>query len=119
MGAIKVTAQKKERLISTLHKHKYGNLPQSLIDAAIATERVPYDPDKHINFKPPQKIFSFKELKQDSKGISPNAVSEPFPLFSEEAVKQMRAELFCQNVLESNYCPTSATSGIIRGHCPR
>jgi hypothetical protein len=34
----------------------------------------------------------------DSRGVSPVGVSEPFPLFTEEAIDQMRAEVLSEEV---------------------
>ncbi|KAJ4308431.1 hypothetical protein N0V84_012103 [Fusarium piperis] len=44
-----------------------------------------------------------KEIGLEGHSISPNACSEPFPLFSEEAIKQMGAEIFSENILEKCY----------------
>lgn len=52
-------------------------------------------------------------------GISPVAVSEPFPLFTEEAVRTMRGEVFTKEVWDSCLHSTAFANCQIRGHCPK
>ncbi|KAK3111815.1 hypothetical protein LTR53_012541 [Teratosphaeriaceae sp. CCFEE 6253] len=99
-------------------RHAADNLPESLLLTARATEKTAFDPATHLTFTPPRKILTFEDLGQSDAGISPNAVSEPFALFTDEAVKQMRAEIFSPEILARHYCPTSPSSGQVRGHCP-
>lgn len=62
-----------------------------------------FDPKKHLNFKEPEKIFTMDELKLGhGEHVSPVAVSEPFQLFTEEAVERMRQEIFKPDVM-TNY----------------
>ena len=66
-----------------------------------ATEAVTFDAGKHLKYTPPSRIRSMKELGlPEDCGISPVAVSEPFPLFSEEAIQQMRKEVLSEPVWE-------------------
>ena len=61
-----------------------------------------FDPKKHIDFVPPTKVHNMSDLKlPEGTGVSPFAVSEPFKLFTEEAVARMRAEIFRKAVLEN------------------
>lgn len=61
-----------------------------------------FDPQKHIDFTPPAKILTMSDLKlPEGTGVSPFAVSDPFQLFTQEAVQRMRAEIFSKNVLEN------------------
>ena len=61
-----------------------------------------FDPQKHIDFVPPSKTHSMSDLKlPEGTGVSPFAVSEPFQLFTEEAVARMRAEIFSKEVMEN------------------
>ena len=94
------------------------HLPQSLIDRARVSQKADFDPSKHINFAYPKKIHTMKELGLEGQGISTTAISEPFPLFTEEAVRQMRAEIFSQKVLDSCQVDSSFATKMIRGHCP-
>lgn len=94
-------------------------LPQSLIDEARSHARVPFDPDRHLNIVPPDKIYTMREIGLEGQGISPNAVSEPFSLFTPEAVKQMRAEIFSQPVLDSCQYSSDFAKNMIRGFGPK
>jgi hypothetical protein len=58
-----------------------------------------FDSAKHLNFTPPEKITMMTELGFPADlGVSPVAVSEPFQLFSQEAVQQMRREILTDNL---------------------
>ncbi len=66
-----------------------------------------FNPKKHLDFQEPERIYTMKDLKLDSGAqVSPVAVSEPFRLFTEEAVERMRQEIFKPEILE-NYQYTS------------
>lgn len=61
-----------------------------------------FDPKKHIDFVPPSKIHSMSDLKlPEGTGVSSVAVSEPFQLFTQEAVTRMRAEILSKEVMEN------------------
>jgi hypothetical protein len=62
------------------------SLPQS--------ERVQFDAKTHIQFPPPSKVYSMKELGyRDDIGVSHIGVSKSFPLFKADAIRQMREEI--------------------------
>lgn len=59
-----------------------------------------FDPARHLNYKPPSKVHTMEELGFDQGvGISPVAVSEPFPLFTQEAVMKFREEILNEEVI--------------------
>lgn len=61
--------------------------------------RVAFQPSRHLNYNPPSKVYTMNELGYpDSRGVSPVGVSEPFPLFSAEAIDQMRKEVLSDEV---------------------
>lgn len=92
-----------------------NKLPQWLIDGARVSKKVEFDPKKHLNFQPPKGVHTMKDIGLEGHGISPVAISEPFQLFTEDAVKQIRAEVFSEPVLEDcQYC-SSFTKNMIRG----
>ena len=93
-------------------------IPQWLIDSARDVEKVSWDPKKHLAYQPPRKIYSMKEIGLEGDGISPNAVSEPFQLFSEEAVRQMRAEAFSEEALRERQYASTFNKNMIRGMGP-
>lgn len=59
-----------------------------------------------------------KEIGLEGHGISPNAVSEPFFIFTEEAIKQIRAEVFSEPVLESCQYSSTFVKNMVRGMGP-
>ncbi|KAF2726721.1 hypothetical protein EJ04DRAFT_547558 [Polyplosphaeria fusca] len=79
-----------------------------------------FDPSKHLNFVPPSNILSLKDigLPEDA-GISPVAVSEPFPLFTPEAISIMRHEIFTDAVWQNCLISTDFAGCQLRGHCPK
>ena len=79
-----------------------------------------FNPSKHIDFEEPKYVHTMEDIGySSSQGVSPVAVSEPFRLFSEEAVDMMRAEILDPEVQE-NYCYTSDIAPKqIRGYAPK
>ncbi|KAL2002444.1 hypothetical protein VTN02DRAFT_6752 [Thermoascus thermophilus] len=82
------------------------------------SERVSFDPKKHLAFQPPSKVYTMKELGYPHKGISPVGVSEPFPLFSPEAIKQMRAEVLSDKVWDKYQYSSNVAQCQLRGFAP-
>ena len=95
-----------------------NKIPQHLIDEAAATKREPFNASKHLNYSPPNKIYTMEEIGLKGRGIAPNAVCEPFPLFTEEAILQMRAEIFSQEVLDNCQYSSDFIKNMIRGMGP-
>lgn len=61
-----------------------------------------FDPKKHLDFTEPTKILTMSDLKlPEGTGVSPFAVSDPFQLFTQEAVQRMRNEIFKKEVMEN------------------
>jgi hypothetical protein len=58
------------------------------------------------------------DLRLGEQGISPVAISEPFPLFTEEAIRQMRREVFSETVLARHQYASSFCENMVRGMCP-
>ncbi|KAL1853684.1 hypothetical protein Plec18167_005108 [Paecilomyces lecythidis] len=92
-----------------------NKLPQSLIDNAKIPKKESFDPKKHLAFEPPSRIYSMEEIGLAGAGISPNAASEPFPLFTAEAIRQIRAEVFDEKVLEHCQYASTFNKNMIRG----
>ncbi|KAI1453552.1 hypothetical protein F4805DRAFT_363605 [Annulohypoxylon moriforme] len=91
------------------------DIPQFLIDEARATEPVAWDVNKHLNFHPPAQIHTMKDIGLEGHGISTTAVSDPFPLFSEDAMLQMRREIFSDSVLENCRYSSTFSANMVRG----
>lgn len=65
-------------------------------------EKAPFSPENHLNFVSLPKVFTMKDLGlPENTGISTVAVSEPFQLFTTEAIQRMRAEVFGKQVWEN------------------
>jgi hypothetical protein len=83
------------------------------------SERVAFDASKHIQFSPPSKVWTMKELEYpDGCGVSPVGVSEPFPLFTENAIKQMRAEILTDDVWSKYQFSSNLSQCQLRGFAP-
>ncbi|KAL8808348.1 MAG: hypothetical protein Q9182_000168 [Xanthomendoza sp. 2 TL-2023] len=61
-----------------------------------------FNPTEHIQYEPPARVHTMKDLSlPENTGISPVAVSEPFRLFTTEAVHRMRAEVLSKDVWDN------------------
>lgn len=78
-----------------------------------------FDPAKHINYVPPSKIHTMEEIGKAGRGLSPTAVSEPFTLLTEEAIKQMRAEVLSEAVWENCKYSSNLAQCQLRGMAPK
>lgn len=94
-------------------------IPQYLIEEAKTTEKQIFNAREHLNFQSPHRIVTMEELGLQGCGISPNAVSDPFPLFTEDAVKQIRAEVFSEESLEHCQFASTFCKNMIRGMGPK
>lgn len=92
-----------------------NKIPHSLIDSARVALKEAFDPKKHLCFQPPEKVYTMKEIGLEGHGISQIAACEPFPLFTTEAIKQMRAEIFSEPVLRDCQYASSFAKNMIRG----
>lgn len=95
-----------------------NSLPQYLIDDAKLTKREEFNPSKHLSYQPPGKVITMKDIGLDGHGISPIAVSEPFSLFTKEAIQQMRAEIFSDEVLRDCQFSSTFNKNMVRGMGP-
>ncbi|KUI60925.1 hypothetical protein VP1G_08110 [Cytospora mali] len=75
----------------------------------------PFNPAEHLNFSPPSKIHTMKEIGLENSGVSPIAVSEPFPLFNEEAVMRFREEVLSKDVIENCQFSSNLSQCQLRG----
>ncbi|KAK2762979.1 hypothetical protein CKAH01_16010 [Colletotrichum kahawae] len=81
---------------------------------------VTFNPDQHLAFVEDPKKLTLKDVSlPEDIGISPVACSEPFPLFTEEAIQMMRQEIFTTEVWENCLHSTSFAPCQLRGHCPK
>ena len=79
-----------------------------------------FDPKKHIDFAPPTKTYTMGDLNlPEDTGVSKFAVSEPFHLFTTEAIQRMRAEVLSKDVWESCQYSSNLAQCQLRGFAPQ
>lgn len=96
-----------------------NQLPQRIIDEARVPQKVSFDAAEHLDVVQPSRIFTMREIGLEGQGISPTAASEPFSLFTPEAITQMRAEIFSDAVLEKCQYSSDFAKNMIRGFGPK
>ncbi|KAI1779828.1 hypothetical protein F4818DRAFT_154723 [Hypoxylon cercidicola] len=75
-----------------------------------------FNPAQHLAFKENPKVYTMKDLGlPEDTGISSVAVSEPFPLFTEEAVMRMRQEVLSPEVLANCQYSSNLAQCQLRG----
>jgi hypothetical protein len=80
----------------------------------------PFDPKKHLAFAPPARIYTMADIGlPPDVGVSPVAVSEPFPLFTREAVMRMREEALAGPVLENCQHSSTLAQSQLRGYADK
>lgn len=85
--------------------------------AAPEPEHVVFDPSKHLAFVPPSKVHTMNELGYpNNRGVSPVGVSEPFSLFSVEAVEHMRKEVLTSEVYAKHKYSSEIAECQLRGY---
>ena len=81
---------------------------------------IKFNPEKHVSFNTMPKRLTMQDLGLPTdQGISPIAVSEPFPLFTAEAVQAMRDELLSDDVWENCRSSSKFAPCQLRGMAPR
>lgn len=86
----------------------------------LAAERIDFEPQKHIAFEEPEQIVSMRDIGHpETRGISPIAVSQPFRLFSKEAVRKMRSEIFKADVMDNCKFTSDIAACQLRGYSPK
>ncbi|KAH7409590.1 hypothetical protein BKA64DRAFT_720838 [Cadophora sp. MPI-SDFR-AT-0126] len=83
------------------------------------TSNATFDPKTHLAFSPPTEFYTLEELGLASPlATGPIAITAPFPLFSTEGIKQLRADLFRPSVIEKHMYREAKDPGVykIRGY---
>ncbi|KAH8648578.1 hypothetical protein BX600DRAFT_502965 [Xylariales sp. PMI_506] len=79
-----------------------------------------FDPKRHLAFKEMPKVHTMKELGlPEDTGVSPVAVSDPFPLFNKEAVMRMRDEVLSSEVLNNCRYTSNLAKCQLRGYADK
>jgi hypothetical protein len=83
-------------------------------------KRAEFVPEQHLAFKEYPETHSMTDIGlSNDVGISPVAVSDPFPLFTRETMHIMRDEVFTKEVFENCMHSTEFAGCQIRGYCPK
>ncbi|QDS67647.1 hypothetical protein FKW77_004659 [Venturia effusa] len=79
-----------------------------------------FDPSKHLTFTPPEQVIMMTDLGYSADmGVSPVAVSQPFKLFSNEAIQQMRSEILLPDVMKHCGYQSNIAASQVRGYAPK
>ncbi|KAI1108407.1 hypothetical protein F5Y14DRAFT_84745 [Nemania sp. NC0429] len=85
-----------------------------------SASRDAFSPAKHLAFDQMPNVHTMKELGfSETIGVSPVAVSEPFRLFTEEAVMRMRQEVLSPEVFEHCQYSSNLAQCYLRGFANR
>lgn len=93
-------------------------LPDWLIEEARGTPKVDFDPAIHLKIQDPAQVYTMEQIGQAGEGISNTAASDPFSLFTPEAILQFRRELFSEAVLANSQYASAFATNMIRGYGP-
>jgi hypothetical protein len=75
-----------------------------------------FKPEIHLAYTEPTVIHTMESLGLPDIGVSPIAVSEPFQLFSEEAVDKMRTEALADIVHKEHFFGCDLAPKQLRGY---
>lgn len=79
-----------------------------------------FNPNKHLQYEEPTRVYTMEDIGfPPSKGVSPVAVSEPFRLFSEDAVDIMRSEILDPEVQAKFSYTSDIAPKQLRGYAPK
>ena len=78
-----------------------------------------FDPESHIAFKEFPRVYKMSDIDLPDSPLSGFAVSEPFQLFTPEAVRRMRAEIFEPEVMENFSYSSNLAQCQLRGYAAK
>ena len=85
--------------------------------APCAQGTVVFDPKKHLVFKDVPPTLTMQQIGLPNNiGVSPVAVTEPFPLFSHAAVEIMRSEIAKSEVVQNHTFSSNIAANQLRGY---
>lgn len=100
-------------------KWSESTLSSSVTDKPVrGLRKINFDSSKHLSYVPPSKVWSMEEIGLSDQGISHNAVSEPFQLFTPEAIHQMRGEVLSKKVVDNCQYSSNLAQSQLRGMAP-
>lgn len=81
---------------------------------------VHFDPKVHLEYEEPESIVMMEEIGYSKDmGISPMAVSQPFHMFSDEAIEKFREEVLSDVVKENCKYESNIAPCQLRGYAPK
>jgi hypothetical protein len=94
-----------------------------IIDGRSVKRQLPnveFDPVQHLAFEPPESILMMTDIgyTKDT-GISPVALSEPFRLFTTEAIQKFRDECLSDDVFATCAVKSNIAACQVRGYAPK
>ncbi|ATY65322.1 hypothetical protein A9K55_004154 [Cordyceps militaris] len=92
-----------------------ATIPQEIIEEARAVLAEEWNPEKHVAPKTQIVQHLMKDIGLEGQGVSPIAVTDPFPLFTKEAILQIRREIFSEQVLRDCRFKSDFNANLIRG----
>ena len=102
--------------INTTPLRPTNKIPRHVIEAAQAIPAEEFDAKKYVNFEFPKRTYTMQDWGYENQGISPIAGSDPFPLFTEAAAKQVRREILSDDVLKTCQYTLTFTRNQVRGY---
>jgi len=96
------------------------SLPVSVSEVAATLESTCiFDPSIHLApLEVPIEHIMMKELGYEASIYSSVAATKPVPLFTPEAVRRIRAEIFDRETLSRHMYSDNISPCVVRGHCP-
>ncbi|KAA8898758.1 hypothetical protein FN846DRAFT_200119 [Sphaerosporella brunnea] len=79
----------------------------------------PFDPSRHLAYNAMPSRHTMSEIGYENTGVSQIAVSEPFELFTPEAVRTMRNEVLSDEVWDNCRFASSIAACQLRGMAPK
>lgn len=106
--------------VSTVPRPNRKPIIEHVATQKVAQNVVDFDPKKHLVNAPTPPVVMMKDIGYaEDVGVSPVAVSQPFQLFSHEAVQQMRREIFKPEVMEHCSFSSNLAACQLRGYAPK
>jgi hypothetical protein len=99
-------------------KPKFQLPPQRPLPPA-AYFKSPFDPSKHLAYHTMPARHTMADIGLENQGISTIGVSEPFELFTPEAVRTMRNEVLSDEVWDNCRFSSSIAACQLRGMAPQ
>lgn len=85
----------------------------------LSSDRTEFNPEEHLIFSPPRNTWTLTDMElQYDESITSFALSGNFPLFSAEAIAEMRRELLSDTVRQKFQKSSGIVNSQLRGMVP-